>query len=364
MIHPVACSVPGKLILAGEHSVVFGRPALVAATDLRLVVEVAPSPSPGFDLRVPALDLHRREAVEVAVEFALTQRALWREYRDDPTPEHFSRLDSDDPLHLLRLAAAEAMVGMELGTRAQVGAILTVSSELPIGSGLGSSAALASAVIAGLRTALGRTADPPVVEAATQHVEQIQHGNPSGLDAVAVVRGGVLWRERSAQGGFAIERFAGPFDVLRGLVAVDSGRPPDSTGDVVSWVGDRHRRMPEPVDELLERLESGARGLRSAIEADAADGVRDAIMAIHAALTELGVVPAQLVEQVGLVERGGGAAKISGAGSLRGAGAGSLLVFHPEEDGLQAILDELGLPILTRNLGSEGLRLEPAGNSG
>ena len=39
----VTCSAPGKVILFGEHAVVFGEPAMATAIDLRTKVTVAPS---------------------------------------------------------------------------------------------------------------------------------------------------------------------------------------------------------------------------------------------------------------------------------------------------------------------------------
>ena len=254
LVRSVVSSVPGKLILAGEHSVVFGRPALAAATDRRLEVRVKAFARSGIHLDLSAMSYRAVESMGEIRRYAESKRRLWRQYCEDPTAERFVRLQSDHPAHLVRLALAQALSRLELDS--EVSFDVEVSSSLPVGSGLGSSAALAAGVISAVLAAFGEEVRPKLIEELALRVEEVQHGRPSGLDTAAVVRGGLLWRGNTADNGSFVG-LDSELPALRGFVAFDTGRPPETTGTVVSWVGERRRREPDVVDLLLSDLEAG-----------------------------------------------------------------------------------------------------------
>jgi galactokinase len=76
-IQAVIGSAPGKLILAGEHSVVFGEPALVAAVGVRLRATVTESASEGIELELVDLGFVGRESLRGLLDYASQKRGLW-----------------------------------------------------------------------------------------------------------------------------------------------------------------------------------------------------------------------------------------------------------------------------------------------
>src|SRR5258706_12928125 len=146
----VTVSAPGKLILMGEHAVVYGRPALVAGLDLRLTVHLAPRADRAVHLDLPALGHREETSWEALRSYAHSVRESWRAYSRQPAPESFRAVQRADPAHVVKVALGEASGDEYLGGLLGLpGLSLRVESQLPIGSGFGSSAATAVAVIAG-----------------------------------------------------------------------------------------------------------------------------------------------------------------------------------------------------------------------
>jgi len=193
----VAVSAPGKLILMGEHAVVYGRPALVSAIDLRLTARFSPlreagaagaAGGGGLRLALPGLGCEAETSWAEARAYARRARERWEGYAASPAPEAFRALRGEDPIHLVKVALGEAAEAAgRLGIDGGPAAALRVDSELPLGSGFGSSAAAAAAVVAGALDLLGAPADLAAVESLVHEVERRQHGTPSGVDAATVI---------------------------------------------------------------------------------------------------------------------------------------------------------------------------------
>ena len=363
----VTASAPGKLILLGEHAVVYRRPALVAAVDLRLTAVLRRRAGGAVHLSVPALGVQRQVSWPEIGAYTAAAGARWQAWAGGDRTAGFSAVRGDDPAHVPLLALGEAAA--YLGERpaavrrgsALPGLHLSLRSELPAGSGFGSSAAAALAIVAGYLALRGAAAPAADLERLALEVERRQHGLPSGVDGATVLHGGVIWAERDDRGGLAFTPSPAGSPLLSRFAVYDSGAPAETTGEVVAAVRARSAAEPARYAALWDDLEAAARELRSLL----ASGVDDAAAAVGllrrgaAALEAAGVVPAAVAERVRAIESAGGGAKISGAGSLAGPGAGCLLVVHPEPGrlaGLSALADLRRLPV---RLGAPGLRVEP-----
>jgi mevalonate kinase len=330
----VRVSVPGKLILIGEHAVVYGRPALAAAIDRRLSVTFRPTGSGGVSLTLPGI-AHAEQTSWVAIaEHAERSFSAWARFDGEPNAD-FAAVRGTEAAHLVKVALGAALSRSGLSPRELPDATIDISSELPVGSGFGSSAAAAVGVLAAFEAAMGSaSADREGLLAAALDVERCQHGRPSGIDTETVVRGGLVWAERAAEapGRLAFSNLS-PFSPLLSALAVyDTGRPREATGEVVAavaWVRDRDPRC---FDETLDRFERATRAFKAEIEAHSGTLRRliDCVREAEACLEAMGAVPEAVARRVRTIEAAGGAAKISGAGAASGEAAGSLLVIVPE----------------------------------
>lgn len=144
---------PGKIILFGEHAVVYGQPAIaIPVTRVNATARVFPNFDSGQGtVHIQALDINLDADLE------------------DLPPEH-------------PLGTAVRLTLDELKPKRIPPLTLQLTSTIPIASGMGSSAATAVAIIRALSAYLGKLLPPDVVSTIAYEVEKIHHGNPSGID--------------------------------------------------------------------------------------------------------------------------------------------------------------------------------------
>lgn len=273
---------PGKLILAGEHAVVYGHPAIALAVQRGTTARARRRPGPSGVDRSAAVDDEGREA---------------------PFPED-SRLGP-----ALAAVLPPEGVGLELRT------------DLPVGRGMGSSASLAVAVVRALARLEGREADLQTCIREGFAIERVFHGSPSGLDHTVSARGGAL-RYRRGEGGLEIAPLTLP--PLR-LVVLDSG----VAGNTAELVGAVRARRPA-VDPALARIGALVDELGAILASPAPDlAAAGALLSEnHALLRQIGVSTPALDRLVALaLEAGALGAKLAGAG---GGGVVIALVADPQ----------------------------------
>ncbi len=355
-------SAPGKLILMGEHAAVYGSPAVVAAVGLRVRARAAPGRGPAVRLDLASLGHAESTDWPSIVDYARGARERWRRYAAEPGPESFRRARGGDPAHVVKTALGE--LAEDLGLEAPPGLELRVESELPPGSGFGSSAATAVAVLAAVGAFLGADEDRGRIERLALEVERRQHGSASGVDHRTVLRGGVLRFDPGPSGRLEGSRLEMGGRGLAGFEVFHTGAPAESTGEVVAEVRRRRQADEGRFAEVFDRMGKLVERFASELAADPAaprdpERLAALVRAYEACLERLGVVPESLRRTIRRLEQRGVAAKISGAGSLSEGGAGCLLTY----DGAAPPGPRPELAAFTpypAALGVEGLRVEPS----
>lgn len=261
-----------KAILIGEHSVVYGHPAVaVPLHDLEMRATVTPIPGPS------------------------TLRSL--DY-DGPLASSGPRFA---PVVRAFEAAREYTGGLD-----QSFAIETVS-DFPQQRGMGSSAASAGAIIRAVLDAFDREATDEEVLALTNLAEQVAHVRPSGLDAAATTADAPI-RFQSGEMRSLAQRVGGT------LVIADSGVH-GSTGEAVSGLRARYEADPDAYGPLIRRLGELTQDAVEALGAGDAEALGAAMDEAHSALQGLGIsIP--LLDELTEAARGAGAlgAKLTGGG--------------------------------------------------
>lgn len=344
----------------GEHAAVYGRPALVAAIDRRLTVDagVDPAVRSGVRLVLPQVDVDETVSWDAIRAYTERCRERWARYRDDPSPEAFAEVRGEDPAHVVKIALGEAAA--RAGQQPEIaGWRLSLRSDLPVGSGFGSSAAVAVGVTRAYLTARQVSLGASAFDRLTRDVERRQHGLPSGVDTAAVVRGGVI-RALAERDGIRVRSFPSPPSWLDRFAIFDTGRPTVATGAVVARVRERFRNDSTGFESILDRMSRSTDALCDLLTAAevAPAAIIAQVRAYQRCLEAIGVVPDWVCERVRRIEAAGGAAKISGAGAHEGRGAGSLLVYHPKgtDGGTRALL--AGAEATDVRIGGSGARVE------
>lgn len=148
-----SANAPGKIILFGEHAVVYDRPALaVPVFGVEAIATVAPGP-PGSGIAIEAPDIEQ--------SFLISSRA-------------------NDPL------AVAARATLEFLNEPEPDAVITVTSSIPIASGMGSGAAVAAALVAALGESLGYLIETEDWSNLVFEAEKVHHRDPSGIDNTVV----------------------------------------------------------------------------------------------------------------------------------------------------------------------------------
>ena len=324
---PASASAPAKVILFGEHFVVYGVPALVAAIDLRASARA--SRRGGRLVRIRAPDLGASGAFSLDGEFL-------------PEP---GQEGAEDVLRPIFVAAREVMEALGRPS----GLEIEVSSRVPVAAGLGSSAAVAVSVSAAVSWLLSRSLDEELVFRAALEAEKLIHITPSGVDPAISTYGGLITYVK----GVGIKRLElqAPLE----LVVGDTGLK-RSTGALVAAV----RALKERRPGLFSRLLEAARELVG----EALEALREGDLK---ALGELMDVNHGLLCSIGVsnwaLDRLVHAAREAGAlgAKLTGAGGGGCMIALVEPGGGREVakaIEEAGGRAFVAKLSREGVRIE------
>lgn len=300
---------PGKLILSGEHAVVYGRPALAMAIDrcAESMVTVDASDTVSFHL----VDLQKSHTYTLHALDDL-QRRLRKDYQRFLDGTLGVREILHTPIELFAFAFIMAVDTLRLDLTG--GMRISTHSSIPIGCGLGSSAATVLSALRALAQHLRVDPAPAGYLTCSLEAEKLQHGHASGVDSWLSLHGGcALFRDGSAR----------PVPLPRiPMYLVHTGVPATTTGECVVAVRNQFRH-----DPIWHDFETVTLSLEQALRANDLPDVQRSVRENHRLLTRIGVVPARVHALIAEIEQQGGAAKICGAGAAAGEHGGIVAVF-------------------------------------
>ena len=333
------CSAPGKVYLFGEHAVVYGEPAIPAAIERRATVKAEPRADD--HVRVTATDL---SLDGFTVEY--TGGTGDRPDVDVPTPLVEAAMGYVDAAVRQARAAAETP---------DAGFDITIESEIPLGAGLGSSAAVVVAGIDAATRALGEPIDRRELADRAYRAEfNVQDGQASRADTFCSTMGGAVRVE-----GDDCEPIDAPN--LPFVVGFDGGA--GDTGELVAGVRDlkeEYRFAADTVGAIGDVVHEGETLLSAVVpEADPSRELLEELGGLmnfnHGLLSALGVSGRSLDAMVWAArEAGARGAKLTGAG-----GGGCIVALDPTDETETALSFTQGCEDAFRApLSTEGVRVE------
>jgi mevalonate kinase len=284
---------PGKVILFGEHAVVYGRPALaVPISDVLATATVDFRPA-GEGLEIFAQDTGQR----------------W-------SP---ANAPANQPLCAICRAALSYLA---LG---EPDWLVTIRSTIPVAEGLGSGAAVSTAIVRALARAAGRRLDPEEISRLVFEVEKLYHGNPSGIDnTVIAYRQPVFFRRDVLPEPFEISV---PFKLA--IAATGVAAP---TREIVAGVAERRSADPVRFEELFDGMASLAEQARMLISRGEPERLGPLMGENQQLLRAIGV-SSPIIERLISAAVGAGSA----GAKLSGAGVGGNVIALVNEDNADAV---------------------------
>lgn len=274
-----SASAPGKVILFGEHAVVYGRPAIavpVIQVRAKAIVSVDPRSAPG---------LVKIQAPDIGLEATLAD------------------LPENHPLAAVLLKAASAMKLNHIPP-----CTIKVTSNIPTAGGMGSGAAVSVAILRAISASLGHPLSDAQVSALTYEVEIIHHGTPSGIDNTVITYAKPVYFVKGR--GIETLRVKRPFTLVIGDTGVQS-----PTSSVVSDVHKAWEADPTQYEGLFDAAGVIVDAARKAIEAGSVDALGPLMDENQAQLYKMGVSSPELDRLIEAARSSGAlGAKLSGAG--------------------------------------------------
>jgi mevalonate kinase len=269
-------SAPGKVILFGEHAVVYGQPALaVPVIQVQAEARLDRIFSSGIRINAPNIQLNEK-------------------------------LDSLAASHPLAATVRNTLSALEAGSLS--GVTVLVRSTIPVASGLGSGAAVSVAIIRALAKHLKKELTDEQVSALAFETEKLYHGTPSGIDNTVVTYAKPVYFVKDQP--IEILQVMKPFTIVIG----DTGIPA-STKESVRDVRVQQHKNPDRYETLFAAIGSIAKTACQLIERGMPESFGPLMDENHALLRNMNVSSPELDNLVEAARKAGAlGAKLSGGG--------------------------------------------------
>lgn len=348
----ILVSAPGKVILFGEHSVVYQKTAVAASLGLKSYLYLERRKDDSVQLILPDVNINKTwKLSDLPLQYGPYHDSDTRHPSEMPVDlktrlDELTNIKGDNSqsqavlafLYLLVILEAKASVPLDHGFT------LSVRSFLPVGAGLGSSASYAVTISTALlilnkfipvdfNRSEKKEAYLDIINAYAFKAEEVIHGNPSGVDNAVATYGGAKSFMRG-QGFATLEGFQS----LRLLLT--NTRVPRSTAALVAGVGQKRKNYPLIIEPMLDSMNAIALHCRDAFKKSQdkealMDELEDLVDLNHSLLQGLGVSHPSLEKVRSITAESGLKTK------LTGAGGGGCAVTFVRDDVSQDTLDQV-----------------------
>jgi mevalonate kinase len=299
---------PGKLILSGEHSVVYGKPAVAMAIDRSVTATIEDSDDGQISFEMQGVS--ERDSFTMLALQDFKRRAL-HNYHLFLEGKMGIRDVLHKPVDLFKFGFITVLDGLH--RKMDSGIVIKLKSSIPLGSGMGSSAASVLSELRALGHYLRVDFKPEWYYEFSLETEKLQHGHPSGVDSYISLYGGCAAFQNGTARSVPLPRMK--------MYLVETGSPETTTGECVVQVKEQFKN-----DIIWNDFEAVTNEVEKAVRENNASVMRSLMRENHRLLCRIGVVPQKVQQFVTDVEAAGGAAKICGAGAIRGQNGGVVLV--------------------------------------
>lgn len=182
---------PGKVIISGEHSVVYGKPALSVSIDKYTMFEIKVFDNNNISDNSFFVSVAFKDTNE---KIAISKQMFMEHYTQN-------KAENNNLIKTILLIMNEmSYFNKETIERfiKQYSFICELSSQIPIGFGLGSSAALNASIVNGFTYTICKLINQDylskkVIARIANQAEKVYHTNPSGIDVSTSVNGGLVF---------------------------------------------------------------------------------------------------------------------------------------------------------------------------
>lgn len=328
---------PGKLILSGEHAVVYGQPALAMAVNRYVTATVTRETVPQVLFDLSDLSHHSRLSYDA---LHLVKEKIKQKYYRFIRGDYSIRDVLQKPFELAQFAMG--VLAESLAIALPHGVKIHVQSDLPIGCGMGSSAATIVSVMQAISNCMQLHIPRETLYKLALEAENMQHGHSSGLDLRVAMQGGCLYMQEQEWQARQIPALP--------MYLVNTGTPITTTGQCVEKVAPQFKSL-----QLRNEFAAVTNAMDKALQQQSSRDMQHVIQQNHQLLVNIGVVPEKVQTFISQVESAGSAAKICGSGAVAGDAAGAVLVVSEDKQYVTSLATRFGYNIIPISGESRGV---------
>lgn len=378
----IEASAPGKFILSGEYSVVFGKHAIAAAIDRRTKVTIKPNHDGIVRLCLRTLKAKIQWPTEVlklvklvtepasCLEYDMNMPSRLnevvetkREMVQEPEPEMSlsSFEEKTEKTEDASMAFLMLYIGLSdsFASSNRIAIDVEVDSVIPVGSGLGSSSAFSVALCGALMEVFGIK---PVRESVSKwafQIEKFYHGRPSGVDNNVVTNGGyILFQNGNIKASRNVDE-----DSMR-VMLIDTGVS-RSTRKLGAVLARERANSSARTDQIFDKIDKITTSIWDVLSGEnfQLKEIFPMLDDNQKLLEDLGVGHPKITEIRSIAKEFGFACKLTGAG-----GGGSAIVLYSCKDDEESVerlkekYQEAGFKAWCYSVGSDGLSVKVIGD--